>query len=86
MDPIFLSGWLIWSLIALVAAVLWLALLIRLQNSDSFRGSVPWQALLLTLLAVWFAVNSEWNKMHLLWAAPLAYALPALVFFLRGLR
>jgi hypothetical protein len=86
MEPAFLIGGLIWCLVALAAGVLWLALFARLANRDTYGHALPWQALFLTLLAVWFIVDSNWDKLHLLWAAPLLYAFPPAVFLSVGRR
>ena len=79
-------GWAIWGAIALTSAVLCIRTAIRLGTHQPLGRVVPWQTLFLTLLAVWFFVNDGWDKIHLLWAGPLAVVAPLAVELLRPTR
>ena len=72
-------GWLLWCLVAGAALLSWALLTSKAAIGEKIILADASQALFFTLLAVWFYLLPEWNKLHLLWLAPLLSGLP--VFF-----
>ena len=69
-------GWLVWCLVAGAALLSWGLLTSKAANGEKRILVDAFQALSYTLLAVWFYVLPEWNKLHLLWVVPLLLGLP----------
>ena len=59
-----------WWIVAANAVLLCLWLAIRLVTRQPLGRILPWMTLALTLVAVWFFVNGDWNKLHLAWVYP----------------
>ena len=76
---LWVAGWLVWCLVAGAALLSWALLTSKAAIGEKSILVVAFQALSYTLLAVWFYLLPEWNKLHLLWVVPLLAGLP--VFF-----
>jgi hypothetical protein len=72
-------GWVLWCMVAGAALLSWALLTSKAAIGEKVILVDASQALFFTLLAVWFYLLPEWNKLHLLWLAPLLSGLP--VFF-----
>ena len=71
MEDTYLIAWAAWWAVLLISAVLSLQVALRLATDQPLGKNVLWQILSLTFLLVWFFVNDDWNKLHLLWLTPL---------------
>ena len=76
---LWMAGWVVWCLVAGAALLSWGLLTSKAAVGEKHILVDAFQALSYTLLAVWFYVLPEWNKLHLLWVVPLLTGLP--VFF-----
>ena len=76
---LWMAGWVVWCLVAGAALLSWGLLTSKAAIGEKRILFDAFQALSYTLLAVWFYVLPEWNKLHLLWVVPLLFGLP--VFF-----
>ena len=68
-----LSGWILWCLVVGAALIGWVRISAKAATHETIYVADSAQVLLLTLLASWFYLIPEWEKLHLLWLAPLFY-------------
>jgi len=69
-----IAGWSTWCLVALVALYFWARMGIDFYTQYPPRYSDSLCALSLTLFCTWFLIISDWDKLHMLWLAPLPLA------------
>ena len=83
---LWVAGWLVWCLVAGAALLSWALLTSKAAIGEKSILVDASQALSYTLLAVWFYLFPEWNKLHLLWVVPLLLGLPVFLAITRDSR
>jgi hypothetical protein len=71
------SGWALWCLVAGAAILGWAKISSAVAAGETVYSLDAAPVLALTLLASWFYVMAEWDKLHLLWLVPLLYGIPS---------
>jgi len=67
-------GWILWVLLAFIAFSLSLGCWTYIKQGRRVQRATVMQAILFVLLAIIFIVF-DWNKIHIVWAAPLIFFL-----------
>ena len=68
-----MSGWIVWCLVAWAALLGWAQMNAKATIKEPIYVGDGAQVLSLTLLTTWFYLIPEWDKLHLLWLAPLLF-------------